>query len=428
MPTFPTLITANPSSTMPAFGRLGPVQVGSSIYLFLVKVVAIGVPPFATSVLNCYKSTDAGTTWNQVGGDSVSVGNNPSAVDVVPNVVAGKIYIITTTGNFGTNKFLQVLGFDTATDTFDGGIITTNQYKGSAGGLAEICGCYRVSDNSLIISAVFSNTGGAPSDTRTAYFVYNIVAQTWGAWIPCGFIGVSTDDWGVAGVVNGVGGVHFIFYNNQQNQVWQQFLSDGNVLGTFQMVVDATGAGGIFGAIGTASNGNTVAVSVPLSDSQTVEVFTGATANPIVFAQTNYVATGGIGALANAPPIAETSTDSYLLLALAIPAELAYSKNAAAEVALDNTIGYFGGKIQALTTYLWGAFSQDANGNFNFFGFSAPAPPATGGLVRLVVPQPVNLPDPKILCNFSQPKLCGDELDCRNYTIQGTKGRFGTFK
>jgi len=59
--------------------------------------------------------------------------------------------------------------------------------------------------------------------------------------------------------------------------------------------------------------------------------------------------------------------------------------------------------------------------------FSPPAPPV-GGLVRLVVPQPVLLPDPKILCEFSNPKPCGDELDCRNYEIQSTKGVHGTYK
>jgi hypothetical protein len=371
MPVFPTTITVDGSVEAPDSAILGPFEVAGILYTFPTRILAIGVPPFSTNALNCYKSIDGGETWTQVGGDSDSIGNNPSSYCCV--LVGSKVYAVTTSGNFGTNKFLQVIVFDIVTEVFSPAVITTNEYKSSNGGFAEIAAAYRVTDGQLIISAMFSNSGGVPSETRTAYFLFDVLAGTWGAWIPNGFIGVSTDDWGVSFVLRGNGMMHFIFYNIQQNEVWQQALSDADVLGTFQLVKTLP-APGLTTPLGASIETNTIVLSAMVSDSQNIELFTGVSADPIVFVETDLTFTDGSGFINDTPNVVRSGGITYILL-FDTAGAFYYSQDAGAFVLLDNTNIYvLRPFVGILSTYVWGAVLL---GSLFFFALAGVVPVVT---------------------------------------------------
>lgn len=420
MPTFPTTIVTPFTSSTQDVALVGPFEVAGVLYVFPVLRVADVAPPFSHGVMNCYKSTDAGATWTQIGGNSDSIRNNPSCSCAV--LVGTKVFIVAPgSAIVGGSIALQVIAFDTVVETFASGVVTTNRYFSFPSGFAEITAAYRSSDGKLVIAALMD---GDPNPTRVGYFLYDVNANTFGAWVPCGYIGANVEDWGVAFTLRGNGMMHFLFYvANGADGIWQQSLSDANALGTLQQI----DPGVITTPLMASVESSTVVVGMLNVDGVTIQVFTGTSADPIVFAETDSIFPGSIF---DTPTVVRSGTVNYIITMgdQGSGRELCYAQDSGSGYGSYTTLSvhnYLRPFTNSLTSYTWGAM---LSGSLFFFGFGAIVPPAGGSFIqKMNVPQPTNLPDPNILCHYAQQLRCVF-FDHQLYEIQPTKGVYCAIK
>lgn len=416
------LVAAAPA-TFVSGGQPGPIQVGTSLYIIVQKNGALNPMNF-----NVYKSVDNGVTWAQAGGDSANSNNANYSVCAVGSI----IYVICETGTTGGNHFVQFIPFDTATDSFGAAIVTTALYAGSGTALANsfFPSAYRASDNSIIFCNVV-NTGGL---SIPFYCVFNVGTLTAGTQVQCGDL-VTTIDWTPVAVLQAGAFTHFMFQSSDsvtgETKIYAQTLSATNVLGIVQTLDTAPNN---VGMLGGTTDGTTVVMGWIPAFPYVLTVYSGASAEPVVFTQQTVAYTEGNHDLNDIA----FARNNGITFAIAFGNPGGHPNNPDGYYQ-DSGTGY--GAFTVLNAaglyrhpralnlggpLLWGIV---AAGSIVFFGFgSGPPPPPLPGpaTIKKNVPEPALLPDPRVLCCKGQ-QIQKVQLDGRFMTFQSDKGVVGKY-
>lgn len=284
---FPVTITNNGSIAPGTTSFPGPLRVGTVFYTF---------PLFGGGFLNCFKSTDGGNTWVQVGGNSAAVENNTEYTSLV---VGTKIYTVCIKPGVGGTRNIQVIAFDTGTDTWVAPVDTGNT-QGFGGNSNEfLAASYRVSDNTIIVCTTQTNA----TPLRTFYFVYNIGTATAGPQIPCGEVGADLNNWDCRAILPGNGFTHFyfiVFDGLTFAAIHTQSISDGGVLSAVQLIDSSVVANSP--CYFETGDGTTICLGwTPdtFNANPTLKVFSGTSGATLTFAEQDYVYNIGSGFLNN---------------------------------------------------------------------------------------------------------------------------------
>ena len=415
---FPTTISAGAASFIPSGSEPGPIQVGNDLYCVAYKQPA-------NTAFNMFKSTDQAQTWSKVGGDSVaSVANTQYNALAVGTV----IYIFCVKSAGPANKPIQVIPFDTVAGTFGAAIVTAATYSGGGSNLANahFAAAYRAFDNS-VVCCVVRNVAGL---STVWYSLFNIGTLTMGAQTQCGDL-AAIIDWDCAEVLVAGLFTQLVLYSrdfgNNHTSIYSESLSNANALGAIQTI--DSGVQGVLFPTGCTDGTTIVIACIPVVvPSYQIHVFSGVSAEPVVYTQHNKTYTEG-NASVDSIALALVAGITYLLafgLTAGGPNPDGYYQDSGAGFGAFTTLNaaglYSQVKTQLITTptLFWGAI---AAGSIVFFGLGgAPPPPAVGSPTKKNVPEPVSLPDSRVLCKRGQQKRCIDELTGMKYTMQASKG------
>jgi hypothetical protein len=373
---FPSTITASGIIFPGTTSYPGPFEVGGNIYVF----------PFDSSIpcVVCFKSTDGGNTWSQVGGNSDPIEPNSLSTSLVVGTI---IYTVCVKPGAGVTRNIQIIAFDTGSDTFSAAVDTSRTQ--GIGGLsnAYLAAAYRASDNSIIVCNL--KTSAAP--TQAFYFVFDIGTLTAGPQIAVGT--VDGDNWDCRTIVPGNGFTHFflISYNGSNAAIHTQSLSDGGALSTVD-TIDTTAVASTPAYI-AGGNGTNLAFGWSPSTSgfnPVFKVFSGASAaNPVLVEHdvtyTGFMVSGQNGA--------SLSLGSDNVIRVFIIGSFGFSDDGY----FENSGSGFGAFISQgdndylipyanpLTSFAWGELVYGNAGLFFFAGVAAPVT-ATLTLVKTVSP------------------------------------------
>ena len=374
---FPAIITPVFTQSANTTSFPGPFEVGGAIYVILQDQASLVSPPNWTLI--AFKSIDGGNTWTQVGGESDICLQNGLYTSILVGTI---IYNVVALPGVGGTRNIQVIAFDTATDTFSPGVDTGRTQGLGGSSNAFLCAGYRASDNTIIICNVKTNA----TPLRTFYFVYDIGSATAGPQIACGETLVTADDWDCCGVLPGAGGLMHLYLTSNDGAgnftIHTQSLSSGGALGSVQDIDSASGA---FPAYSFFSDGTTLSFAwTPLSGNfnPVSKVFTGASAGSVVLSEQDVTYTGLIGGVDALSVAIVSGGDKYAFFAGVFGVfDAGYNVDSGSGYGAFTSLGDIDSAAlqgSPLTTYLWGLVLYQSNtvGAY-FIGVGSPPPPPT---------------------------------------------------
>jgi hypothetical protein len=377
---YPGTITLDPAVVIIQNSTVGPFLIGGLLYIF------------ATSNnqqnLRCFKSSDLGQTWSQSGSDSAAL---DASGEITCVKIGSTIYCcVLDTFFFPTERRIQILKFDTVSETFAPTIDTGISVL--IGGVANefLAAGYRASDNSII----FCYMGPLnPSPTRLFYALWDVGTETTGASTACGDT-LAIVNWDCAAVLVG-STLSTFFYRTMDGagntSIVVQTLSSGNVLGVLT-TLDTGFSGNPYQLFWSIEADELLLGWTPDTGifNPVISSFQGPSAEPFVGIQSDYTYTQGSGFL-DYPSLSAVliSGSQYLFMdgSAGIGNPDGYVIDGGTFTDIANPGVYFIPIALSLTPGVWGLtqFGSSVAGIFFFLGGSPPPPPtpATGAVKML---------------------------------------------
>lgn len=291
MPSYPTTIVPSPNSNGVTGNTSGPFQAPNGKWY--VCYPDLNFP----NNIDVYGSSDSGGTWTKL-----DAAHRPSTQSLVCGAVSTMVgSTLWTTATDNVDVFL--VPFDTSTDTWGSPVDTGLAYPTSQG-FALIVGRPAGSGltNPTVTVVIFTPTNvGSFTRNRCFYSVFDTVTLTAPAYTACGLIANTNVDCNVVAVVLGDG--------NSVQMIMQEFNRTSGAFPYTQQRLDPAGTLGTLSNFFTsaspttflvhsgAGDGTNVAFSLieRSIDATKVRIFTGASADPVSFTETDITPTLPVG-------------------------------------------------------------------------------------------------------------------------------------
>lgn len=291
MPSYPTTIVPSPNSNGLAGNTGGPFQAPNGKWYVCYPDLST---PFNIDV---YGSSDLGGTWTKL-----DAAHHPTAQSLVCGAVTTMVgSTIWTTATDNVDVYL--VPFDTSTDTWGSPIDTGLAYPTSQGFvliLGRPSGSGLTNPTVTIFSFTPTNVGPFTRN-RCFYSVFDTVTLTAPAYTACGLTGSTDADCDIAAIVLGDGNSAQLFmqvftHGSGVFTFTQQRLDPAGTLGTFSTFFTSTSATSLLANSAAGDGTNVIFSLIEISvNHKKVRVFTGTSADPVSFTETDLTPTAPPG-------------------------------------------------------------------------------------------------------------------------------------